>query len=195
MAIKTEKSGKPIFYGGGKVTTVDQELAVKSAIGLVVKQRKKTKADRAAFLVKKAERKADRVAQAAELKKDKRDRKQSKITVADWVALSEGVKEGHRQAAVEYRRKRKTEKRKASKARKRLRDNQRYASGPQRLLILKRDSNQCRYCGIEVTNETANMDHVKPWKFGGLTTFENLVTCCQDCNKAKGNKRIGWEPT
>lgn len=32
----------------------------------------------------------------------------------------------------------------------------------------------------------ANADHVEPWKYGGRTNPENLVTCCWSCNYGKG---------
>ena len=69
----------------------------------------------------------------------------------------------------------------------------RYADGGQRKNILERDESQCRYCGQFVSNTTANMDHVKPWKMGGPTKGKNMVTCCQDCNKKKGNQ-TDWTP-
>lgn len=31
----------------------------------------------------------------------------------------------------------------------------------------------------------ANADHVTPWKYGGVTNAENLVTCCWSCNYGK----------
>lgn len=71
-------------------------------------------------------------------------------------------------------------------------DSQRYASHIQRENILLRDGGRCRYCGIVVTMQSANMDHVKPWKRGGRTKGKNLVTCCQACNKVKGNQT--WLP-
>jgi len=71
-------------------------------------------------------------------------------------------------------------------------DRNRYASSGQRLNILERDEYQCRYCGTSLSNETANMDHVTPWANGGKTKGKNLVSCCRDCNKAKGNQT--WEP-
>jgi 5-methylcytosine-specific restriction endonuclease McrA len=55
--------------------------------------------------------------------------------------------------------------------------------------ILVRDGYKCRYCGVSITNDTANMEHRIPWKYGGKTNSDNLVTSCRSCNKAKGNKR------
>lgn len=71
-------------------------------------------------------------------------------------------------------------------------DSQRHGDTEQRGRILKRDKNRCRYCRVKLTNETANLDHVKPWQSGGATLDKNLVACCQDCNKAKGNE--WWAP-
>lgn len=65
------------------------------------------------------------------------------------------------------------------------RDRKRYAPERIRHKVLDRDGYRCRYCGVEVTDKTANIDHVVPYHLGGVTTPENLVTACQDCNKAK----------
>ncbi len=71
-------------------------------------------------------------------------------------------------------------------------DARRYASHTVRMNTLNRDGFKCRYCGVSVTNDTANMDHVVPWKKGGKTRSRNLVTACKPCNKKKGNK--AWKP-
>ena len=67
-------------------------------------------------------------------------------------------------------------------------DQRRYASRLQRQRALERDGFHCRYCGVIVTNETANMDHRIPWRHGGPTRLWNLVTACQPCNKDKSNR-------
>jgi hypothetical protein len=36
----------------------------------------------------------------------------------------------------------------------------------------------------------ANVDHVVPWKLGGVTTPENLVTACWSCNYGKAGYSI-----
>ena len=64
----------------------------------------------------------------------------------------------------------------------------RHAFGELREKVLERDQYQCRYCGDSVSNETANIDHVVPFKHGGKTRMDNLVACCQFCNKAKANQ-------
>ena len=68
----------------------------------------------------------------------------------------------------------------------------RFGTHQQRLYVLSRDSYQCRYCGCPVTIDTANLDHIQPHKRGGPTLVSNLVACCQDCNKLKGNSL--WKP-
>ncbi len=65
----------------------------------------------------------------------------------------------------------------------------RYAPGWLRLAVLKRDGYKCRYCRVEVTDGTANIDHRIPWP-QGLTERRNLVTSCRECNREKGRQRI-----
>ncbi len=71
-------------------------------------------------------------------------------------------------------------------------DPRRHASGVLRARVLFRDNYECRYCGVPVDNDTANVDHVVPWKLGGQTRMRNLVTCCRPCNRRKGNQV--WKP-
>ena len=71
-------------------------------------------------------------------------------------------------------------------------DKVRYAPKEIRALVLDRDGYRCRYCSRQVSNKTANMDHVIPWGKGGRTEAWNLVTACRPCNKKKGNEV--WEP-
>ena len=69
-------------------------------------------------------------------------------------------------------------------------DKRRYANAEQRLSLLQRDGFRCQYCRTPLTNETANFDHVRPWKRGGRTKGKNLVSACPRCNKLKGNKSV-----
>lgn len=71
-------------------------------------------------------------------------------------------------------------------------DSKRYADQSLRLKVMARDDCCCRYCGIFVTDSEANIDHVIPWRDGGQTVIENLVTSCRRCNRLKGNGR--WKP-
>src|SRR6476660_7170087 len=56
--------------------------------------------------------------------------------------------------------------------------------------ILLRDRNACQYCGIVLTAAELTLDHVIPRSRGGLSTWENLVACCHDCNRRKGNQLL-----
>ncbi|HDP97819.1 MAG TPA: HNH endonuclease [bacterium] len=52
--------------------------------------------------------------------------------------------------------------------------------------ILKRDNNQCQYCGKKTVPLT--IDHVIPRVRGGRDSWENLVCACVKCNNKKGNQ-------
>ena len=52
--------------------------------------------------------------------------------------------------------------------------------------ILRRDNNQCQYCGSRKNPLT--IDHVIPKSRGGGDSWENLVAACVNCNNKKGNQ-------
>ena len=56
--------------------------------------------------------------------------------------------------------------------------------------ILLRDRNCCQYCQVILTAGELTLDHVIPRSRGGLSTWENLVACCHDCNRRKGNQML-----
>ena len=56
--------------------------------------------------------------------------------------------------------------------------------------ILLRDRNCCQYCSVILTAGELTLDHVLPRSRGGLSTWENLVACCHDCNRRKGNQLL-----
>jgi 5-methylcytosine-specific restriction endonuclease McrA len=56
--------------------------------------------------------------------------------------------------------------------------------------ILLRDRNTCQYCQRVLTAAELTLDHVTPRSRGGLSTWENLVACCRDCNRRKGNQML-----
>ena len=58
-----------------------------------------------------------------------------------------------------------------------------------RYAILARDSFRCVYCGRNPKDDNIKLDidHILPQSKGGLTTYENLVACCQECNQGKHN--------
>ncbi|MGH9414609.1 MAG: HNH endonuclease [Terriglobales bacterium] len=56
--------------------------------------------------------------------------------------------------------------------------------------ILLRDRNTCQYCGTVCAAQALTLDHVVPRSRGGKSTWENLVTCCHDCNHRKGDQLV-----
>jgi 5-methylcytosine-specific restriction endonuclease McrA len=56
--------------------------------------------------------------------------------------------------------------------------------------ILLRDRNSCQYCGVILSSGDLTLDHVIPRSRGGLSTWENLVACCHECNRRKGNQLL-----
>jgi 5-methylcytosine-specific restriction endonuclease McrA len=54
-----------------------------------------------------------------------------------------------------------------------------------------RDSYRCQYCGRKFENGGGlTLDHVQPKSRGGKSVWENLVSCCMPCNRAKGHKTL-----
>ncbi|MHA1469085.1 MAG: HNH endonuclease [Candidatus Asgardarchaeia archaeon] len=51
-----------------------------------------------------------------------------------------------------------------------------------------RDGYQCQYTGKQVNHKNADIDHVVPRSRGGKNSWENMVVCSRDLNRAKGNK-------
>ena len=61
-----------------------------------------------------------------------------------------------------------------------------------RILILIRDQQRCRYCGLELDPFVDDdhplfltVDHVMPRCLGGTSEFKNLVVACRPCNQRK----------
>lgn len=52
--------------------------------------------------------------------------------------------------------------------------------------IYARDHNTCQYCGEKCSTEDLTFDHVVPVVKGGGKTWDNIVTCCFECNHIKG---------
>jgi 5-methylcytosine-specific restriction endonuclease McrA len=51
--------------------------------------------------------------------------------------------------------------------------------------ILIRDGHVCQYCGEKFLSSELELEHVIPRAQGGLSTWENLVAACRDCNSRK----------
>jgi 5-methylcytosine-specific restriction endonuclease McrA len=54
--------------------------------------------------------------------------------------------------------------------------------------IFLRDRHTCQYCAEKMVPAKLTLDHVMPRSRGGLSLWENLVTCCYGCNNRKGNR-------
>ncbi len=57
--------------------------------------------------------------------------------------------------------------------------------------IYLRDRDTCQYCGKRYPKSELNLDHVVPRYRGGITTWENVVCSCLDCNRQKGGHLPG----
>lgn len=60
--------------------------------------------------------------------------------------------------------------------------------------ILNRDRNTCQYCNKIFPPKKLTLDHVNPRSNGGKSTWENLVACCEPCNRKKGSKLLSEIP-
>ncbi len=54
--------------------------------------------------------------------------------------------------------------------------------------VFYRDKNTCQYCGDKFKDSELTFDHVMPRSRGGLTTWQNIVSACMDCNNKKDSK-------
>jgi 5-methylcytosine-specific restriction endonuclease McrA len=54
--------------------------------------------------------------------------------------------------------------------------------------LFARDHYSCQYCGQQQPKSGLSIDHVVPRCQGGLSTFENCVLACTDCNARKGGR-------
>jgi 5-methylcytosine-specific restriction endonuclease McrA len=54
-----------------------------------------------------------------------------------------------------------------------------------RLNIYARDAFTCQYSLHQLPTEELTFDHVMPRSRGGKTSWDNIVTCCIECNSTK----------
>ena len=54
--------------------------------------------------------------------------------------------------------------------------------------IYARDRHRCQYCGHGAPMSELTFDHVIPVAHGGRKDWENIVTCCINCNRRKGGR-------
>ncbi len=57
-----------------------------------------------------------------------------------------------------------------------------------RFNLFLRDQFTCQYCHEGFKAHDLTFDHVIPRSKGGRTTWDNIVTACQDCNLQKGSR-------
>ena len=54
--------------------------------------------------------------------------------------------------------------------------------------IYARDGHRCQYCAARFPVSELTFDHVVPVSQAGRKDWENIVTCCVDCNRRKGGR-------
>lgn len=54
--------------------------------------------------------------------------------------------------------------------------------------MARRDQHVCQYCGADLFKQKITVEHVMPRSRGGLTTWENCVAACEDCNARKADR-------
>ena len=60
-----------------------------------------------------------------------------------------------------------------------------------RRALHRRERARCFYCGRSLRRAPWSLDHVVPVAAGGPSSAENLVACCQECNRRKGESSAG----
>lgn len=53
--------------------------------------------------------------------------------------------------------------------------------------VYRRDGFRCQYCTEKFSGGVLTFDHVMPVSRGGRMSWENIVTSCGPCNRAKGD--------
>lgn len=56
--------------------------------------------------------------------------------------------------------------------------------------LFKRDGSKCFYTRIELTEETATIEHLIPLSKGGKNNIDNLVLCSHESNQMMGDKPL-----
>lgn len=56
--------------------------------------------------------------------------------------------------------------------------------------LFERDGIKCFYTDIELTEETATIEHLIPISKGGKNNLDNLVLCTQESNQSMGDKPL-----
>ncbi len=53
-----------------------------------------------------------------------------------------------------------------------------------------RDEGTCQYCAKQININNFTLDHINPKVYGGKTTWDNVVVCCESCNQKKADKTL-----
>ena len=56
--------------------------------------------------------------------------------------------------------------------------------------LFKRDRYTCQYCGLQPGPSELTVDHVVPRSRGGLSSWDNCVLACVECNKKKADHTV-----
>jgi len=67
-----------------------------------------------------------------------------------------------------------------------VRFNKRYIA-PTKRNVMNRDDWKCSYCG---STKNLTIDHIIPKVLNGTNDYYNLTTCCDSCNRKKGDKPL-----
>ena len=60
--------------------------------------------------------------------------------------------------------------------------------------IFLRDRFSCQYCKVHLPMKELTYDHVVPRSKGGPTSWDNIVTCCNKCNRRKASRALASIP-
>lgn len=56
--------------------------------------------------------------------------------------------------------------------------------------VFTRDKYRCGYCGHKFARNELTLDHILPRSKGGLTVWDNVISCCRACNAFKADKSL-----
>jgi len=54
--------------------------------------------------------------------------------------------------------------------------------------VFTRDGCKCGYCGKQFKLKELTVDHIIPRAQGGMTTWDNVIACCFNCNQSKADR-------
>ena len=69
-----------------------------------------------------------------------------------------------------------------------LDDSRSFSKESDRIKLWNKSDKKCFHCREEISYDSMQIDHLKPYSKGGATSVENGAVCCAKCNQSKGNK-------